>query len=448
MAESTNGSPSPEEINFFEPATNDCPYHAYESMREQAPVWKDPVTGMYTLSRYEDIRAALLDAETFTNKIGNGAGATEKGVKPDDPEKARQLLEAAEVEEQIQKLYEEKGWPVCPTLSGRDEPEHMQLRRLFDWAFRPQRVKELDPFVEALANRLFDQFIDAGRCEWVQAFAIPLPLYVIGKQMGVPDQDMPQIKAWTDAWIQRMGLMQTPEERIWSAEQEIEAQHYFQKRYEDLRVSPNDSLLSDLVNNEVKDWKRMLTDNELHSEMMADLFVGGSETTTNALSGGVMLLIQNPNVWQQLKSDPDKYLEPFVEEVLRLESPVQCLLRETSKDVELHGTTIPAGSIVSLRYAAANRDASKYDRATDLDLDRPNPRSHLAFGLASHHCLGAPLARRELYYGFKVLVERVDDLWFIEDANDFSYHQNYFLRALKQLHIGFTPSKAAAPVAA
>ncbi|MHB1467932.1 MAG: cytochrome P450 [Solirubrobacteraceae bacterium] len=446
MAESTENVPAPEEINFFDPPTNDCPYHAYEAMREQAPVWKDPVTGMYTITRYEDVRAALLDVDTFTNKIGNSAGATEKGVKPDDPEKARELLEAAAVEEQLQKLYEEKGWPVCPTLSGRDEPEHMSLRRLFDWAFRPQRVRELDPFVESLANRLFDAFLDDGRCEWVKAFAIPLPLYVIGKQMGVPDEDMPQIKKWTDAWIQRMGLMQSAEEKVWSAEQEIEAQHYFQKRYESLREHPNDSLLSDLVNNEVKDWKRNLTDNELHSEMMADLFVGGSETTTNALSGGVMLLIRNPNAWEQLKSDPDKYLEPFVEEVLRLESPVQCLLRETAKDITLHGVQIPAGSIVSLRYAAANRDTDKYERATELDLERPNPRSHLAFGLASHHCLGAPLARRELYYGFKVLVERIEDLWFIEGANDFRYHQNYFLRALKELHIGFTPRKVAAAV--
>ena len=238
---------------------------------------------MWTLTRYEDIRAALLDTRRYTNRIGSSAGATEKGVRPEDPEKARALLEAAAVEEQLAKLYEEKGWPVVATLDGRDEPEHMQLRRLFDHAFRPARIRELDSFVEELSNRLFDEFVDAGRCEWVTAFAIPLPLYIIGKQMGVPDEDMPQIKKWTDAWIQRMGLMQTPDERVWSAEQEIEAQHYFQGRYEALRKQPNNSLLSDLVNNQVKEWGRTLTDNELHSEMMADLFVGGSETTTNAL---------------------------------------------------------------------------------------------------------------------------------------------------------------------
>jgi len=122
------------EIDFFDPKTNDCPYPAYEQLRSQAPVWQDPITGMWTLTRYDDIRAALLDTERFTNRIGNSAGATEKGVRPEDPEKARQLLEAAAIEKEIQKLYEEKGWPTCPTLSGRDEPEHMQLRRLFDYA--------------------------------------------------------------------------------------------------------------------------------------------------------------------------------------------------------------------------------------------------------------------------------------------------------------------------
>ncbi len=279
-------------------------------------------------------------------------------------------------------------------------------------------------------------------CEWVRALAIPLPLYVIGRQMGVPDEDMQQIKAWTDSWVARLGLMQTPEERVASAEDEIEAQHYFQTKYEQVRERPNDSLLSDLVNNQVKEWGRTLTDNELHSEMMADLFVGGAETTTNALSGGVMLLIRNPDIWEKVKSDTDRYLEPFIEEVLRLESPVQCLLRETSVDVELHGVTIPAGAIVSIRFAAANRDDRRYESPPEFDLDRKQPRSHLAFGLGTHHCLGAPLARRELYYGFKVLFERFDEIWFIEDENDFHYQPNYFLRALKQLNIGFRSSPA------
>ena len=430
-----------QEINFFDPATNACPYDAYATLREEAPVWKDPVTGIFMLTRYDDIRRALIDTETFTNRIGNAAGNSEKAVDPGDHEKAAQLREAAATEERIVGLYEEKGWVPVPTLDAKDEPEHMQLRRLFDHAFRPAKVKELDPLVEELAYRLMDECLATERCEWVSQFAIPLPLYVIGIQVGVPEEDMPRIKAWTDAWVQRLGLAQSADQRIWSVEMEIEAQNYFQPIYDRLRSEPDDSFLSVLVNQEIPEWGRTLTDAELHSEIMADVFVGGTETTTNALSAGVMLLVRHPEVWEQLTSDPDRYLPSFVEEVLRVESPVQGLLREVSADVELHGVTIPAGSPVMLRYGAANRDEERFACPADIDLERKQPRTHLAFGTGTHHCLGAPLARRELFYGFKALVDRVEAVAFVEGANDFAYQPNYFLRALEGLHVELTPRR-------
>ncbi len=425
------------DVNFFEQETLDCPYHAYKALRDQAPVWVDPVTGWYVLTRYDDIRAALLDTTRFTNRVGNGAGNTEQALGSLDPEKAKALLEAAAIDEKIAALFEQKGWVPAATLDGRDEPEHMQMRRMFDKAFRPSRIREIDPYVDSLAGRLIDSFIDAGQCEWVSQFAVPLPLYVIGRQVGVPEEDMLRIKTWTDAWIKRMGLMQSPEERYRSAELEVEAQNYFQPLFERLRREPDDTLLSDLVNTTIPEWGRTLTDNELHAEMMADLFVGGSETTTNALAAGIVMLIEHPDVWQTLRSDPDRYLETFVEEVLRLESPVQGLLRETGEEIELHGTTIPAGSIVVLRYGGGNRDERRYERSEEIDLERKQPRTHLAFGVGTHHCLGAPLARRELYYGFKAVTDRFEEMWFTDGANDFRVVPQYFLRALHELHIGF-----------
>ena len=133
-----------------------------------------------------------------------------------------------------------------------------------------------------------------------------MPLIIIGKQMGAPEKDIWRIKAWTDAWVKRLGLMQTDAEAIWSAEMEIEQQHYFQPIFEQLRREPNDTLLSELVNREIPEWGRKLNDNELHAEMTADTFVGGSETTTNALSAGIMLLAQNPDCFTLLKSDPER----------------------------------------------------------------------------------------------------------------------------------------------
>ena len=104
------------------------------------------------------------------------------------------------------------------------------------------------------------------------------------------------------------------------------------------------------------------------------------------------------------------------------------------------GVTIPEGSVVMLRFASGNRDERFYGaQVEEIDLDRKHPRRHLAFGVGSHHCLGAPLARRELYYGFKALVDRVEELWFLDGKNDFSHHQNFFMRALKEVHVGFKP---------
>ena len=427
------------DISFFDPKVNDCPYPVYEVLREQAPVWKDPATGMYFITRYADIRSILLDTERFSNGVGNGANNTGKAVNPDDPEEAARQAEVARQAQELTRLYEEKGWVPAPSLDALDEPKHMEERRLFDFAFRGEAVKQIEPYVEQVAYDLVEKVLPDGRCEWVSALAIPLPLYVIGKQVGVPEEDLPQIKKWTDAWIKRMGLMMTPEEMRWSAEMEIEGQHYFQKLFEKLRKEPDDSLLSILVNREIPEWGRPLNENELHAEMFADLFVGGSETTTNALAAGVVMLAQNPDVWERVRSDPERYVEPFCEEVLRLESPVQGLLREAKVDVELHGVTIPAGSVVHLRYGSANRDPRRFECPAEIDLDRPKPRQHLAFGVGLHHCLGAPVARRELYYGFKALVDSVDEVWLIEGANTFEHHQNYFLRALKEVHIGFTP---------
>ena len=227
-----------EDINFFDPEISECPYPAYEVLRDEAPVWQDPFTGMYVITRYDDIRTLLLDTETLHQRRRpqplrtpehDRAGAAHQGSSTRRRAGCRRR-----------------------TLAGRDDPEHRQMRALFDHAFRPAKIKQLDPLRRAaLAHRLIDDFIDDGRCDWVRQFAVPLPLIVIGKQMGAPEEDIWQIKAWTDAWVQRLGMMQTEDEAIWSTEMEIEAQHYFQPIFERLRPEPDDTLLSDLVNTEV-----------------------------------------------------------------------------------------------------------------------------------------------------------------------------------------------------
>lgn len=411
-------------VNLFDVGTQQCPYEAYKTLRDEAPAWQCPFSGMYVITRFEDVRRVLTDTENFTNEITYLTDATEPS------ERAKRVTET----------FQNEGWVPAKTLAGRDDPDHKALRAVFNDAFRPKKIEALDDEVRDLAYRLIDDFIDDGHCDWVRQFAIPLPLLIIGRQMGANPDDIWQIKEWTEAFFHRISLMQSEEEELASVRKEIEAQHYFQPIFEKLRENPDDSVLSSLVNTVIEEWGRPMTDNELHAEMMADTFVGGSETTTNAISAGVKLLIEHPEVWQQLKSDPERYLKPFIEEVLRLESPVQSLMRATAKDVEIGGTTIPAGSLINVRYAAANRDERRFDEPEKIDLDREKPGAHMAFGSGKHHCLGAPLARRELYWTFKALVDRIDEMWFAEGKNDFSYHPHYLLRSLKALHIEFRPA--------
>ena len=415
-----------DDATFFDIEMQECPYHLHHKLREEAPVWKDAKTGFYVVTRYNDVRRILGDTTHFSSQRGKEAEQVNK-------ERAAK----------VQEYLSEKGWLPAPTLALMDNPKHAQVRAMFDHVFRESRLKKLDPAVEQLAHSLIDKFIDDGKCEFYNAFAVPLPLIIIGRQMGVPDKDIWMIKGWTDSWVRRTGLMVDDDASYWDAiNKEIEAQHYFQAYFERLRKEPDGTLLSDLVNNEVPGWGRPLNDNELHGEMMADTFVGGSETSTNSFTAGLVLIHQNPQAWKKLKSDPDKYLRPFIEEVLRLDSPVQSRIRIVKKEYELHGVTIPVGATVDLRYGSANRDARHFPEPETLDLDRKNAASHMAFGAGVHHCLGAPLARRELLWGFKAIVERFDEIHLPEGKNNFRHIPNFWLRGMKELHVEFTKSAA------
>ena len=411
-----------EEVTLIDPEIQECPFPTYDLLREEAPIFQDPMTKLYVVTRYEDLRKIATDYENFSNHRHSN-----------DPEMHTDSQKLAH------KLFLEKGWVPGKSLAARDNPDHKQMRSLFDETFRPKRIKAIEGEVEKLAYDLMQGIVGEGACDYVRQYAVPLPLFIICRQMGAKHEDVWQIKEWTDAWIKGGTIGLDDAGVIWATEMEIQAQHYFQAIFEQLRKQPDDTLLSDLVNIEVPGWGRPLTDNELHAEMMQDTFVGGSETTTNAMSAGIMLLDRNPAVWEKLKRDPDQYLDTFVEEVVRLEGPVQGLTRLAKNTVEINGVTIPKGAVVDIRYGAGNRDQRHFERPHDIDLDRKNAASHLGFSTGTHYCLGAPLARRELYWGFKAFIDHIDTFRVVPEKNNLRHLPNYSLRILKELHIEFTP---------
>ncbi|MDH3642427.1 MAG: cytochrome P450, partial [Gammaproteobacteria bacterium] len=155
-----------DEINLLDVGLQNCPYHAYKLLRDEAPVWQDPATGFFVVTQFGDLRRLLLDTEHFSN--GSNSNAREQV----DSERAKEM----------RNLYETKGWVPAPTLAGRDDPNHKQMRSMFDEAFRPARINSMEPLVEGTARKLMAAFVDDGHCDWVQQFSVPMPLIIIGQQ--------------------------------------------------------------------------------------------------------------------------------------------------------------------------------------------------------------------------------------------------------------------------
>ena len=363
--------------SFMDPNVMSDPYEFYEVLQQEQPVYLMPETGMYMVTRYDSVRQVLTQPDVFSNDTSLAA---DKSLQSEHAQKYQAILE-------------EKGWGHVQTLQRTDPPEHSRYRKLLDRVFTASRVKELGPSVDNISDELIDHFVDRGSCEFVSEYAMPFPGIVIAEQLGLDRSKITTFKRWGDAMLSMATRIMSEEEVIATAEIELEAQHFLADIFEDRRANPQPDLISALVHAHGDDMAP-LTMHELQN-LMHQLITGGFETTQSAISHAIWLLVRQPELQDQLHSDPAK-IKKFVEESLRWESPVQGLFRVTKSDVELDGTMIPAGSFVIARYAAANRDADKFECPHQFDLSRKNAGAHLAFGSGPHFCVGAMLARREM----------------------------------------------------
>jgi cytochrome P450 len=399
----------------------EAPYSSFSRMQDEAPAYCDPKTGIWIVTRFEDVKRIHRDTETFSNS---------RFV-----EQARSSIDAGRAKKMVE-IYRAKGWVPGKALAIQDGKAHQERRSAFLRALRIGKVKEMEPFIRETARKLIDGFVDRTQCEFIEEFAVPLPMTIIATQLGAKAEDVPMIKKWTDLWIERLGMMQTEEEEIASVEAEIEAQHYFKPLMDEMREHPNGTVLSELLNTTFSNGERM-SDREFFGHMMPDMFVGGSETASNVFGNAMMLLCQNPELEAKARSST-KQLAAFIEEAMRLESPVQMLYRVTTVDVDISGVTVPAGSVVGAHYGAANRDPRHFGCPAGFDLDRENINSHAVFGPGGPHtCLGAPLARLELLCGFEELLKRMTNFRAPADINDFRHHPNMVVRSLKKLNVTF-----------
>lgn len=412
--------------SLLDPETLECPFPLYHTLHREAPVYRMPETGFYVVTRYDLVMAAARNFKVF------GHDANQRANRPGGPN-----LEA-------ERVFAEQGWPQVATMTQCDPPRYDRYRPLVDRAFTASRVRAMEDYIETIVQDLLDAFIDKGEVEFVQEFAVKLPIFVIADQLGVPRADLARFKRWSDASVEPIGLLITREREVECAREVVEFQHYFAAKLEEKRAKPTDDIISTLATAEFVDddgVTRPLNTAEFLS-IVQQLLVAGNETTTNALGAGLVLLIERPDQIERLRREPFR-LKTFVEEVLRLSSPVAGLFRRTTADTTLGDTFVPKGSMVLLRWAAANRDETVFDDADTLDVCRKNAGAHIAFGVGTHFCVGAMLARQELFQSFRAIIERMDSIR-LKPGHVLRHHPNLILRGLTALPITFHARSMAA----
>ena len=408
-------------IHPFDPAVLESPWDYYRRLRAEAPVHRDPHTGIFHVASYELVMEAVKDHELYSNRFAPAMGGSLAGSNP-DPE----LVALAE-----------RAYPGVDTMLTADPPEHRRFRGLVNKAFTPRRVNTLGPAIESLAHELIDAFAADGEFEVLSQLSVLLPLSVIADQLGVPRADLGELKRWTDGFTAQLSGMADASGQVEAVKRIVEFQHYFAARLSEVRAAPRDDILSDLVRARLEGERPLDTPESL--SILQQLLVAGNETTASAIAEGLLLLVQHPDQEALVREDPG-LLPNLVEEVLRLSTPTASMWRKAKRDAALGGVAIPAGSMLLLRFASANRDETHFPDPDRFDVRRANASEHLAFGHGIHFCLGAMLARKEMEVAFRAVLERLPGLRLAEGHPAPRHKPSVLLRSLAELHLAFEPA--------
>jgi cholest-4-en-3-one 26-monooxygenase len=377
--------------------TDGYPWADWDLLRDEDPVhWyeREGIAPFWAITRYEDVKALGADDDSFVN----GGPRLRLATRRHDER-------MWEVKAKRDALY---GWdPAEPfDMVYFDDPRHSEFRLLVARGFTPAQCRRMASSLEDLAQRFVSGFESKlaadGRADLVNDLAVGLPLATICEMMGVPVDDWSDIHRWTDSSFDTDSME-------WALPGETKAEmrrrlrveffQYIDALIERKRAEPGDDLASTLVHAELSAGP--LTQQQLHGYLTL-LIAAGNETTRNATSRGVIALLEHPDELARLRSDPDRYVETAVEEVVRWTSPVIQFARTATRDVTLHGKTIKAGDTIGLWYPSANRDERQFDDPYHFDVGR-DPNYHVGFGHGPHFCLGANLARWELRAIFRAL---------------------------------------------
>jgi cytochrome P450 len=421
-----------DDIDFFR-ATElyQDPYAYYEYARAHGPVWREPHRGVVIVTGFEEAMSVYNDAEVFSS-CNTVAGPWTKFPVP-------------LVGDDISAIIDEyrDTLPFSDQLPSFDPPKHTEQRGLLLRLITPKRLKENEEFMWRLADRQIDEFIERGECEFIRDYANPFTLIVIADLLGVPEaehdtfrQELQEDKRahQPDAGKKPGPVAHKPLEFLYER---------FTAYIEECRRAPRADVMTGLATATFPDGS--MPEVKDVALIAANLFSAGGETTARLLGSAMQLIGERPELQELLRAEPDR-IPNFIEETVRLESPIQGDFRLARFTTKIGDVKIPAGTNVMVHNGAANRDPRQFEAPSEFRLDRSDGRMHLGFGFGIHTCVGAPLARAEARVSLMRLLARLSDIKISErehgpaDARRYEYSPTYMLRGLERLSLEFSAS--------
>jgi cytochrome P450 len=419
-----------DDVDYFRaPSIYQDPYPFYEHLRSHGPVWREPHRGVVMITGFEEAMAVYNDAATFSS-CNAVIGPFAKFPVPLDGDVS------AVIDEHRDAL------PFSDQLPSFDPPKHTAHRGLLLRLITPKRLAENEEFMLRLADRQIATFAPSGACEFLDEYANPFTLLVVADLLGVPEADHETVRRELQGDKRPTrerggGVSHKPLEFLYER---------FTAYIEECRRHPRDDVMTGLATATFPDGSLP----EVREVMLiaANLFAAGGETTARLLGSMLRLIGDRPDLQRTLRDDPGKILA-FVEETVRLESPIQGEFRLSRVAATVGGVELPAGTTVMVHNGAANRDPRQFEEPATFDLDRPNGRQHLGFGFGIHTCAGAPLARAEARISLERMLDATTDIRISEaehgpaDDRHYEYTPMYLLRGLDRLHLELDPTPGA-----
>ena len=409
------------EFNPFEGPFLEDPYSFLAPALREEPVFYSPEIDHWVITRYGDVR------EIFQNHDDWSAANTLSAVTPMSPA--------------VQQFLRERNFRMNPVLTNLDPPAHIRIRKHATSAFSSKYVKASEDWIRELVDVAIDRLLTKplgtdGRqhADLVAEFAYDLPAHIAFRFLGVPDEMVPEIKAWTKNRVALTWGRCDEAAQLAEADGLLAMWKFCERHVATMLERDDQSFLGDLVRCH-RENPAELSVNEIES-ILFTMLVAGHETTTSALSNAIVTLLGERRLWERLSNDPAT-IPAAVDELLRHRPSIISWRRIAKKEMVFRDHVIPAGGRVLLMIASANNDPNEFPCPNEVDFDRPNAKKHVAFGHGVHLCIGAGLARLELKVALEQLIERMPGLHLVQ-PQIFEYSPNLSFRGPSSVHVSWT----------